>query len=49
VSITKTDTANAIIWESFKEYAQESVILLASIECGRIGVESAEFIAPFPG
>jgi hypothetical protein len=43
----RTETANAIISELNKEIAQESLLLLPLIECGRIGVEAAEVIAPF--
>jgi hypothetical protein len=42
----KTETAKAIISKFFETYAQESLILLSSIECGKIGVAAAEVIAP---
>jgi hypothetical protein len=47
VPIMKAETANAIISEFNKEIAQESVLLLPSLECGRIGLEAAEVIAHF--
>jgi hypothetical protein len=49
VPMMKTETVKAIIAKFLETYAQESLILLASIECGRIGVEEAEVISRFIG
>jgi hypothetical protein len=43
----KTEAAKAIITKFFEASAQQFLLLLTSIECGRFGVEVAEAITPF--